>query len=257
MVLQTEMDYMMQIFKANLSDNKAYSVSDVPELSQSILKNCPSTDVKRINYIECPCSFDLEASSFYTFTGEKAATMYVWSMGLFGRVVVGRTWSEFMTALGYLSSALRLSTERRLILGVQNLDYDFQFFRKYLDWYKVFSIDDRKPVYAIADIGVEFRCTYKLSGYSLATIGNNLQHFEVKKMVGDLDYSLPRHSGTPLTEEEMGYVLGDAKVVMAYLAERMIEDGSITKIPLTKTGYVRRMVRERCFRFFQSIKGCL
>ena len=83
--------------------------------------------------------------------------------------------------------------------------YEFQFIRKRLEWSKVFLLDDLKPVYAISTLGIEFRCSLKLSNKSLANTAKDLMHHEVEKMVGDLDYSLIRTPLTPLSEKEWKY----------------------------------------------------
>lgn len=235
--------------------NNPIPVSGAANWSREVFKRCEKTKSKKITYLEVPASFDIEASSFYDAPGKKAATMYVWAFGLYGRVIIGRTWDEFVKTCETISLEMQLSGEQRLVVYVHNMDYDFQFFRKWLNWDKVFSLDERKPVYAISDLGIEFRCSYKLSGYSLETVGKNLKHIKVKKLSGDLDYSTARHSQTPLSKKELQYVINDAKVVMAYIAECIEDEGTITKIPLTKTGYVRRFVRRRCFRRLQRIKG--
>ena len=233
------------VFRNSLNSNKWFTPEQVDEISVKVLKLCPSTDTKKINYIECPCSFDIESTSFYNEKA-KCATMYVWSFGMLGSVIVGRTWGEFIDTLDRISFALRLSTERRLVVYVHFLDFDFQFFRKWLEWYKIFATDERKPLYAITTNGFEFRCSYRLSGYSLKTVGEQLRTYKVSKLVGDLDYNLIRHYKTPITDKEMGYIINDSKVVMAYIMECMEDEGTITKIPLTKTGYVRRQIRNDC-----------
>lgn len=194
-----------------------------------------------------PAAFDIETSSFYTQDGHKAACMYVWMLGIFGAVMVGRTWSEFIHVINRLSEILQLNEKKRFIIYVHNLGYEFQWMRKYFAWPRVFAMDTRKPIYAITDNGIEFRCSYLLSGYSLEKLSDQLTLIPISKKVGDLDYSLIRHSKTPLTDKEIGYCLNDVRVVMAYIAERIIQDGGITKIPITKTGYIRHFVRKVCF----------
>lgn len=244
------MNMMIAEFQSSLNCFDPVEVDNCAEIARYAFHVCPITKANKIGYFECPASFDIETSSFYSGK-EKAATMYIWSFGLMGRVIIGRTWEEFVKCVETISLEMRLSSEQRLVVYVHNMDFDFQFFRKWLSWDKVFSIEERKPVYAVSTLGIEFRCSYKLSGYSLETVGKNLRRFPVKKLTGDLDYSVARHSRTPLSKHELAYVINDAKVVMAYIAECILEEGSITRIPLTKTGYVRRFVRERCFRRLQ------
>ena len=187
--------------------------------------------------------------------------MYAWVFGINGRCVKGRTWKEFLDLTDYLVKYYELNKDKRLIIYVHNLSYEFQFIMKYFEWENVFSLDTRKPIYAITKNGLEFRCSYLLSGYSLEKLGENLLKYKVEKKVGDLDYSLIRHSKTPLTDKEWGYILNDGLVVMAHIQEEIERLGSIKEIPLTKTGYVRNLCRQNClkgknkFEYPQMIKG--
>lgn len=191
--------------------------------------------------------FDIEATSFYKGE-EKQCCMYAWVFGLNGRCIRGRTWAEFADVINSLVEVYELSLEKRLVIYIHNLSYEFQWFKKYFEWENVFSLDTRKPIYAITKNGIEFRCSYLLSGYSLAKLGENLTKYKVDKKVGDLDYKLIRHSKTPLTEKEWGYILNDGLVVMAHIQEEIERCGDITKIPLTKTGYVRELCKEKCLK---------
>lgn len=217
---------------------------------------------KQVSVSNVAAVFDIEASSFYNDNNEKQATMYAWVFGINGKCIRGRHWWEFLDALKAIKRKYNLSTDKRLIIYVHNLSYEFQFMRKLFKWYKVFAVDTRKPLYAITEDGFEFRCSYLLSGYSLAVLGENLTKYKVKKMVGDLDYNLIRNSYTPLTDKEWGYILHDGLVVMAHIQEEMERLGDITKLPLTKTGYVRNLCRVNCFKgennhdFIKLIKRC-
>lgn len=191
--------------------------------------------------------FDIEATSFYNGE-EKQCCMYAWVFGLNGRCIRGRTWAEFVDVIDKLIEVYDLSLEKRLVIYVHNLAYEFQWFKRYFEWENVFSLDTRKPIYAVTKNGIEFRCSYLLSGYSLAKLGDNLTKYKVEKKVGDLDYNLVRHSKTPLTEKEWGYILNDGLVVMAHIQEEIERCGDITKLPLTKTGYVRELCRSKCLK---------
>lgn len=174
--------------------------------------------------------------------------MYAWVLGINGRCTRGRTWDEFLELINKIVDKYELSDKRRMIIYVHNLAYEFQWFKKYFKWSKVFALDTRKPIYAVTTCGIEFRCSYLLSGYSLAVLGENLAKYKVQKKVGDLDYRQIRHSETPLTDKEWGYILNDGLVVMAHIQEEIERLGNITKIPLTKTGYVRKLCREKCLQ---------
>ena len=220
-----------------------YKVTDIDYIL-SILTCKFITTNKHIQYANIPISFDIETTSFIEF-GEKKATMYVWSFCIDGYIIMGRTWNEYIELVYKLNDFFELSSEKRIIIYIQFLSYEFQFFRKYFEWEKIFSLDLRKPCYALSG-GIEYRCSYILSGYSLANIGKNLTKYKVEKMVGDLDYSLMRHSKTPLTEKEIMYSVNDVRVVVAYIQECIEEFGDITLIPLTNTGRVRNFVRKEC-----------
>lgn len=228
---------------------QVYQASQLAEALKEAFED-QQVDLVRDNkvfYYNCPASFDIETSSFYNEDGEKRACMYIWQMGFNGTVIYGRTWEEWLNCLEQLVDYLSLNETRRLIIYVHNLGYEFQFIRKYFDWNKVFAIKQRRPVYALCR-GLEFRCSLFLSNYSLEYIGAKLLHkYPVEKLVGNLDYSKPRHSKTPLTEQELAYCINDVKVVMSYIQEKIEQDGDITKIPLTNTGYVRNYCRKECF----------
>lgn len=200
---------------------------------------------KKITYYDIPCAFDIETSSFYD-NGEKVAIMYEWTFALFGYIVVGRTWDEFIHLCREISEILQLNYDKRLVVYVHNLSYEFQFMRKLFDWERVFSLDERKPIEALTTWGICFRCSYKLSGYSLERLGNQLLTYKVQKLSGSLRYDLIRHSGTPLTAEELHYCYNDVLVVICYIQELIEREGNITKIPLTKTGFVRNYCRKKC-----------
>lgn len=203
-------------------------------------------DRKGVEYINAPFAFDIETSSFRRGE-EKLSVMYVWQFGINGFSIVGRTWKEFVTMLQRVASRLELNAKKKLIVYVHNLSFEFQFIRRLFSWVKVFSIDLRKPIYALTSLYIEFRCSYLLSGYSLADLGKQLHKYQTEKAVGELDYTLTRHTETPLTEKELHYAIQDINVVLCYIQELIEERGGIHKIPLTKTGFVRRFVRNECF----------
>lgn len=201
---------------------------------------------KGIEFLNVASSFDIETSSYYE-GDEKRATMYMWGLGINGKVIIKRTWDEFIETLKIIKDYYKLNESRRLILYIQNLSYEMQFFRKWLQWDKVFAIDERKPVYAITKMGIEFRCSYILSGYSLETMGKNLIDYPVKKLVGNLDYSLLRTTKTKISKLEYDYLINDNLVVMSYIQELINRLGNITRIQITKTAFVRKLCKDNLF----------
>lgn len=242
--------------------SEIYTPKDIiTVLKMAIDDSCLRGNNKKQKFFDVPCSFDIETTSFYrdgdTYYNyeqysklgvklEKCSCMYVWQFGINGYVILGRTWEEFSQVMEEIANYLGLCESRRLIVYVHNLSYEFQFIRKRFTWNKVFSIDLRKPIYAITDTGIEFRCSYLLSGYSLAKLSDQLTKYKCSKMVGDLDYSLLRHSDTPLTDKEICYCVNDVKVVMCYIQEMIERYKGITHLPITKTGFVRKYCRKQC-----------
>lgn len=223
-------------------------VTDFCASIEELLGEIEFVTKSRAKVSNVPAVFDIEASSFYNDKNEKRCCMYAWVFGINGKCVRGRTWREFLDLTKTLQEFYSLSPTKRLIVYVHNLSYEFQWIKKLFEWEKVFSVDTRKPVYAITKTGIEFRCSYILTGYSLAKLGENLMKYKVKKMVGGLDYNLIRHSETPLTQKEWGYILNDGLVVMAHIQEEIERLGSIKHIPLTMTGYVRGLCKQKCLQ---------
>lgn len=244
-----------------ISISKGLSCPIFSDMDEFIKVSCAGAELRKLrrkgSYWEIAAAFDIETTSFYKHNGvavldpindddERQAVMYGWTFCIMGYVYLGRTWKDLTTLCDKLTEHLNLGEKRRLVVGVHNLAWEFQFMRKHFEWHRIFSLDTRKPVYAITTTGIEFRCTYLLSGYPLAMLARQLRTYKIAKMVGDLDYHQLRHTGTTLTDREIGYMINDTRVVCAYLAEQIeIEDG-IENIPLTKTGYVRRYCRSAC-----------
>lgn len=199
----------------------------------------------KVKYLNLPISFDIETTSF-TSGEARRATMYAFVFGVYGRIFVGRTWQSFLNMCQVIVEAFGLGKGKKAVIWVHNLGYEFQWIRKKFSWVDVFAIDERRPVRAETSEGIIFRCSYYLSGYSLAKVGEHLTKYKVEKMVGDLDYSLMRNSKTPLTLREWRYIYHDGLVVMAYIQEEIEKYGKITRLPLTKTGVVRRYMRDCC-----------
>lgn len=221
------------------------SIEDILCESSIIRKN------KKDYILNISAVFDIETSSFYLGYGEdkhKCGCMYAWVFGINGKCIKGRTWQEFEDTINRVVEYYSLNLNKRLIIYVHNLGYEFQWIKHRFEWSKIFSVESRRPLYAITTKGIEFRCSYLLSGLSLEKTGENLVYYKVQKMVGDLDYRKIRHSETPLTDKEWGYILNDGLVVMAFIQEEIERLGNITNLPLTKTGYVRKLCVEKCLR---------
>ena len=209
------------------------------------LTDIPTVVKKNIEYMNVACAFDIEVSSFVV-ARQKMSCMYMWQFGINGNVVVGRTWEEFLRLMIDIKFILRLSSTRVLPIYIQNLSYEFQFIKHMFSWGDIFAREEREPMKATTKDGLEFRCSYMLSGCSLEQMGKELNKYKVNKLVGNLDYNLLRFPVTPLKKKEIDYGVNDVMIVMAYVQEEIETYGDITKIPMTKTGKVRMYCREKC-----------
>lgn len=240
-----------------------FDTSQIDSFLQTIDTFKVVRDRKKL-YYNLPMSFDIETSSFYEDkngiiytneqykklnrnTGRKKAIMYIWQFAICDNVIYGRTWNDFLYFIRKLHSYLDLDNNY-IIVYIHNLSYEFQFMCKWFKWFNVFADSERKPIKAETENHIIFKCSYRLSGYSLAVVADNLQTHKIKKLVGELDYNLIRNSKTPLNQNELEYCFNDVLIVTAYIQEQIDEWGNITKIPLTQTGKVRRLVRARCFQ---------
>ena len=241
-----------------------YELKDLTQFLSQINTKDIIKSKDKIYYNLAMC-FDIETSSFYedkngviytnddyrklkhSIKAEKKAIMYIWQFAIEENVIIGRTWNDFLYFCKKLYDYLNLK-ERYIVVYVHNLSYEFQFICKWFNWVDIFADSERKPIKATTDSHFIFKCSYRLSGYSLEVLANNLKSHNIKKMVGDLDYNLIRNSKTPISKEELKYCENDVLIVTSYIDEQINEFGNIEKIPLTQTGKVRRYVRKQCFQ---------
>ena len=232
--LEREMNLNFNIFNIDEILNNNYEIEKKKEKDEYVY------------YLDVIASFDIETSSF-EIDGNKSGCMYIWMLCIEGKVTIGRTWEEFTTTINKIVDFYNLNENRRLIIYVHNLAFEFQWFCKYFEWVNVFARDKRKPMKALNSLGIEFKCSYILSGCSLEKMAQDLTKYKVKKLVGNLDYSLIRTSKTELTKDELNYCINDVLVIVAYIKEQVEYYGKITRLPLTNTGRVRKLCKKECF----------
>lgn len=190
------------------------------------------------------CCFDIEATNIPDI---KQAAMYVWQFAIESDlVVIGRTWHDFLTFLEKLKAWMPAGCQ--LIIYVHNLSYEFQFLRGIYHFTpeEVFATDNRKVLRCDILGAFEFRCSYFLSNSSLdfwsGPKGMNVKH--QKQSGEDFDYSVQRWPWTQLTAEEYKYCVYDVLAVTECVHRMMeLEHDTLATIPLTNTGYVRRIVK--------------
>lgn len=214
--------------------------------------------MKRCKYVGCPFAFDIETTSFYD-GDEKRACMYIWQVCIGEECIYGRTWDEFIELLDIVSDSL-LGDDKRIICYCHNLAYEWHWLSHRLEWEHIFAREKHKVITALCDKGIEFRCSYVMSGYSLGKLAEN--YTPIRKLKGDLDYTLKRHQYTPLSDEELAYCYNDVKILYwwwKYIEQEYIFDGEIKKrsikIPLTQTSVVRTYCRNALNDYCKNTDG--
>lgn len=199
----------------------------------------------KIKYYNVPASFDIETTSF-RFGEMPCGTMYCFSFCLNGAVYFGRTYNDLLLLTDTLTDYFNLSDTRRLRVYDRNLGFEFQFIRHWFNFIDVFARQPREPMRARTDSGIEFSCSQVLTNQSLKATAKDLIEYKIEKLSGELDYRQLRHSETPMTEREIQYSLNDVLIDASLINDRIKSDGNIARIPLTATGYTRRLCRNAC-----------
>ena len=158
-------------------------------------------------YLDIGCGFDIETSRI---GDEKLSTMYVWQFALNEVTVIGRTWDEFKTFLKMLQTHYNLDSKNRLLVWVANLSFEFSFIKGQCTWLverkkpSIFALDKRSVIKATTEEFIEFRDSVVLTQLGLGKMAKNFG-LSVQKLQEDtkFNYDLPRHSLTPLTNEEL------------------------------------------------------
>lgn len=242
-----------------LLDNHYYTFNQSDTFIAEVISSTTKADIvshKNIEYVNIPCAFDIETSSFKDTEDNKKACCYLWQFGYNGKVIIGRNlYKEFTKFITKFTTVLNLNDTKRVICYVHNLAYEFQWIRKYFYWNEIMANKIRQPFKAVMSLGIEFRCSYILSGYSLAKVAENLQYHKIKKLVENMNYDIIRHSKTELTIAEIEYAVNDVLIVMAYIDEELDKiEGGIWNIPLTNTSRVRRYIRNNSDKFRLAVK---
>lgn len=205
---------------------------------------------KLVNYV---ISFDTETTNII-LDGKKQAFLYLWGFSFNNDYyVIGRTIEEFMEFINNLIEFLGMFN-LNIAIYCHNLRFDHAFIFDFIEEQyrdcKMFAIDKGDIVtYDIPHI--QFRCSKKLTNLSLdeACVKYNC---EVRKLNQnrnklDLDYKTIRTPATELDYQEQNYFVHDLQAVVCLIKKLLaLYDDTIKSIPLTATGYVRRVCRRAC-----------
>lgn len=201
----------------------------------------------KTQYINILSAFDIETT---TLSNIKQSFMYLWQWAFYNLeteeffTVYGRTWEEWQECAFLIRDTLPPDT--LMVVLDHNLSYEFQFLTEYVDFAvdDVFATDKREVVKCKVYDRMEYRCTMRHSNASLGTYTAQW-HVEHQKLSGeDYGYTKIRYPWTPLTDDEILYALHDViGLIEAYTAEMKYWKDDLYSVPMTSTGYVRRICK--------------
>ena len=183
--------------------------------------------------------------------------VYLWAMGIGNRIYYGRTIAQFAELLQNVIKAYELRNDRIMIIYVHNLPYDASYI-----WHILFELDPdltclalspNKPfVIQMHNVGIEFRCSYRLANRSLDKWCKDLGVKQAKK-TGMINYK-ERHTPTEkLQEEQFVYMNYDiVSLRECFKKECEVTGYNFSNIPLTSTGYVRRVFKKAYNKGFKK-----
>ena len=191
-------------------------------------------------YKDVICAFDIETSKIY-IEDRPHAFCYIWQFQ-FGKdiTVIGRTLEDFITFLLKLKRKLSGSW---LCIFVHNLSYEFSYLKGLYAFEpdEVFCTDRRKILKCTMFDAFEFRCSYL---HSNMTLRKFLEQMGVEHQKTELDYNITRYPWAPLNAQELEYCINDVRGLVEALYIECERDGdNLYTLPLTSTGYIRRMTK--------------
>lgn len=142
--------------------------------------------------------------------------------------------------------------KKKLISYIHNASYDLSYLIPFLNMLPDCDISNQGIIegpnkfLSYVRGSLEFRCSYLLTGMSLEKWSKEM-NIEHKKQVGLYDYEAILYPDSELTEDQDIYDKYDVLAMNECLAKQMeYHNDNLTSIPLTSTGYVRRVLRESC-----------
>ncbi len=200
----------------------------------------------KTKYLEKYICLDTETSHNHDIENTEC-WLYQWAFTFDKSLYYGRTPKDLCEKLLEISDYYNLDYNKRVIILVHNLPFDFSFLHSFFQYYfgepkDLLAYANHKVFNVVYPNGLEFRCSYKLTNDSLARICKKL-NTKHRKLVDGIDYNLIRNQTTPLYKNDWKYMFYDV-IVLDEVIERMLEiyNDTIATMPLTSTGYIRRSI---------------
>lgn len=148
-----------------------------------------------------------------------------------------------------ISQEYNLDPNHRIITIIHNASFDLSYllpyFRKELPEGKEYGIFDSPNKCILWRRGsFEFRCTWRLTNASLYKWSNEMRVDHVKQ-IGLYDYERVLYQDSKLSKNDLKYDTFDCLALNESWKKQLAAFGDdITTVPLTSTGYVRRLLRK-------------
>lgn len=193
------------------------------------------------------------------------AWVYQWAICTKDFIINGSDIDSLVQAIDNIANK-SLHAERKIY--VHNLGYDATYIvQSLIAKYgvpKIIAIDKHKDISVAFDNNITLCCSYRLSNKSLDKWSKDL-NTEHKKKVGYVDYELKHYPNERRTDTDNIYMWHDVVTQYECIEKTLnLYNDNIATIPLTSTGYVRRLVRRSYHDFnlanrdsaFKDFKKC-
>ena len=175
----------------------------------------------KITYSDKPMFLDIETS--HNHDPENPICWIVSIQVLFDDAYhLFRTPEEFIEYITDLSKRMKLSTERRLVIYIHNASYDLSYLLPYIQKYypgkeeRHCIMHGEHKIIQYYQGGLEFRCSYLLSGVSLERWSKEM-NVEHQKQVGLYDYDAIIYQDSELDIQSLTYDEYDVLHAIAHL----------------------------------------
>lgn len=206
-------------------------------------------------YINIPgVAFDIETSTKISRDNNNEllsaySYMYIATFAIHDKCYYCKNWNDVIDFLNDLKSINNLNENKKLIIWIANISFEFQFMRKQLNNHitNIVARSKRNIIMFEYDECIEFRDALAISGGNLAYLAKN--YCTTQKMLGDLDYLKMRNSNDieKLTPKEKQYIINDVVILTEF--HTYILNNFKNKIPLTKTSIVRNDIQKEFKKF--------
>lgn len=242
--------------KDGFEEITAYDVNEI-NLPVLIFKGLQRNH-KIVKYATDYFCLDTETSKIDDITG----WIYQWAICIKQKIFVyGRRPSELIDFLCKCAEHYELNNEKRIIIYIHNMQYDFAYLKKYLSQYdpqiKALAIDNH-CVLTVDVLGFRFICSYKLTNLSLAVLSDKYAKRYIKA-VGEIDYNVLRYQDSELTDDDWFYMFSDVASQYDGVKEYLSMNGYTfaADAPFTSTGFVRvecRKSAKKCDKWHEEFQ---